>query len=119
VVDKDQDMLSMLQRTFKVEGFDTVIVADGNDALRLMQRIEPDLVILDEAALGSDRLKVVDRMREQSDAPIIMLTQDYEIEALREALSHGADDYIRKPFGTKCLIARVRAKMRRAAMQMA
>jgi DNA-binding response OmpR family regulator len=114
LVDDDQDMLRVLNQTLKLEGFDTVIVADSDSALNLMERIKPDLVILDETAPGDDSLQVVDHIREQSDVPIIMLTQEYGMEALRQALAHGADDYIRKPFGAKLFVARVRAKLRRA-----
>ena len=114
IVDDDQDMLRLLNRTLEMEGFDTVIVTDGDSALNLMDKIKPDLVILDEMMPGSDSLQVVDHIREHSDVPIIMLTQEYEMEALRRAFSHGADDFIRKPFGTKSFVARVRAKLRRA-----
>ncbi len=114
LVDDDHDMLRLLNRTLKLEGFDTVIVTDGDAALNLMNRIKPDLVILDEMIPGDDSLQIVDHIREQSDVPIIVLTQEYEMEALRLALSHGADDYIRKPFGIKSFVARVRAKLRRA-----
>jgi two-component system response regulator ResD len=119
LVDDDQDMLRVLNRTLKLEGFDTVIVADGDSALNLMDRIKPDMVILDQMTPGDDNLQVVDHIREHSDVPIIMLTQEYEMEALRQALSHGADDFIRKPFGTKSFVARVRAKLRRAGQKTA
>ena len=114
LVDDDQDMQRLLNSTLQLEGFDTVIVADSDAALNLMERIRPDLVILDEMPDGVDRLLAVDQIREQSDVPIIVLTQEYEMESLRRTLSRGADDYIRKPFGTKSFVARVRAKLRRA-----
>jgi DNA-binding response OmpR family regulator len=117
LVDDDQDMLRVLNRTLKLEGFDTIIVADGDSALNLMDRIKPDMVILDEIMPGDDSLQVVDHIREHSDVPIIMLTKKYEMEALRQALSHGADDFIRKPFGTKSFVARVRAKLRRTGQK--
>jgi len=119
LVDDDQDMLRVLNRTLKLEGFDTVIVADGDSALNLMDRIQPDMVILDEMTPGDDSLQVIDHIREHSDVPIIMLTREYEMEGLRQALSHGADDFIRKPFGTKSFVARVRAKLRRAGQKTA
>ncbi len=119
LVDDDQDMSRVLNRTLTLEGFDTVIVADSDSALNLMDRIKPDMVILDEITPGNDNLQAVDHIREHSDVPIIMLTQEYEMEALRRALSHGADDFIRKPFGTKSFIARVRAKIRRAGQKTA
>jgi two-component system response regulator MtrA len=117
VVDADQNMLRLLNRTLEMEGFDTVIVTDGDSALNLMDKIKPDLVILDEMMPGSDSLQVVDHIREHSDVPIIMLTQDYEMESLRQALSHGADDFIRKPFGMQTFVARIRAKLRRVRQE--
>jgi DNA-binding response OmpR family regulator len=113
LVNDDQDMARILDRTLKLEGFDTVIVTDSESALALMKKIQPDMVILDEITPGPESIDVVDQIRESSDVPIIMLTQEYEIEALRRALAHGADDYIRKPVGAKSFVARVRAKLRR------
>jgi DNA-binding response OmpR family regulator len=114
LVDDDRDRLRVLDHTLKREGFDTVIVAAGSSVLNLIKSLKPDIVILDDVLPGDDSLQVVDHIREQSDVPIIVLTQAYEMEALRRALSHGADDYIRKPFGTRSFVARVRAKLRRA-----
>jgi DNA-binding response OmpR family regulator len=107
----------LLNHTLKPEGFDTVIVGDGDSALYLMDQINPDMVILDEMTPGDGSLQVVDHIREHSDVPIIMLTREYEMEALRLALSHGADDFVRKPFGAKSFVARVRAKIRRAGQK--
>jgi DNA-binding response OmpR family regulator len=115
LVDDDGDMARVLNRTLKLEGFDTVIVTDSDSALNLMDKIKPDMVILDETTPGQESLDVVDQIREHSNVPIIMLTQEYEMGALRQALSHGADDYVRKPVGAKSFAARVRAKLRRAA----
>jgi two-component system response regulator MtrA len=114
LVDDDRDTARVLNRTLEREGFDTVIVTDGASALCLMEIIKPDMVILDEDKPGHDNIEAVDHIRERSDVPIIMLNQEYGIEALREALSHGADDYVRKPFAPMSFVARVRAKLRRA-----
>ena len=119
LVNDDMDMVRVLNHTLNPEGFDTVIVTDSDSALNLLDKIKPDMVILDEMTPGDDNLQVVDHIREHSDVPIIMLTQEYEMEALRQALSHGADDFIRKPFGTKSFVARVRAKLRRAGQKTA
>ncbi len=113
IVDDDQDMLRLLNLTLEQEGFDTVIVADGDSAVNLMDKIDPDLVILDTMTPGPDNFQMLDHMREHSDVPIIMLTTEYEVESLRQALSHGADDFIRKPFGMRSFLARIQAKLRR------
>jgi two-component system OmpR family response regulator len=82
-----------------------------------MEKIKPDMVILDEMTPESESLEVVDQIREHSDVPIIMLTRQYEIGALCQAFSHGADDYVRKPFDGKLFVARMRAKLRRARLK--
>jgi DNA-binding response OmpR family regulator len=113
VVDNDQEMLKLLNRTLELEGFDTVVVADGDEALDLLEKLEPDLIIMDTITPDGESLSTLDRMREHSSAPIIMLTADNEMETLRTVFAHGADDFIRKPFGMRPFIARIRAKLRR------
>jgi len=114
VVDDDQEMLKLINRVLDLEGFDTIVVADGDSALTLLEEIDPDLVILDTMMPGLDGFQTLDLIREHSNVPIIMLTARHEIESLQRALFLGADDYIRKPFSTRSLIARIRAKLRRA-----
>jgi DNA-binding response OmpR family regulator len=114
LVDDDRDMQRLLNSTLQHEGFDTVIVADSRAALHLMDEIKPDLVILDEVTATEDSLLMVDNIRGLSEVPIIVLAREYQMETLRRALSRSADDYIRKPFGTRSFVARVRAKLRRA-----
>ena len=114
VVDDDQERLRLLNRTLEREGFDTIIAADSDSAIKLLDEIEPDLVILDSEMPGVDCIQTLDLMREHSNVPIIMLDANYEMESLRKALSHGADDYIRKPFGIRSFTARIRAKLRRS-----
>jgi PleD family two-component response regulator len=113
LVDNDHDMLSFLNLTLEQEGFDTIVVADVDSATDLLDNINPDLVILDTVSPEQDSLEILDRMRQHSKVPIIMLSTEYEAEKMREALSHGADDYIRLPFGIRPFIARIRAKLRR------
>ena len=113
VVDNDQDMLSFLNSTLEEEGFDTIVVADVDSATNLLDTIKPDLVILDTVSPEQDSLEMLDTLRKHSQVPIIVLSSEYEADSLREALSHGADDYIRMPFGVRPFIARIRAKLRR------
>lgn len=113
VVDNDRDMSSFLNNTLEQEGFDTIIVADADSAAGMLDNIKPDLVILDTVSSDQDSLETLDLIRKHSSVPVIMLSTAYEAEDMREALSHGADDYIRLPFGVKPFIARIRAKLRR------
>lgn len=106
-------MRNLLNRTLELEGFEPIVVTDGNSALTLLDEMEPDLVILDSMVSGIDSLLMLDLIRGRSNIPIIMLTEEYNMETLRKVLSLGADDYIRKPFSTRAFIARIRAKLRR------
>jgi DNA-binding response OmpR family regulator len=114
VVDDDREMLKLLNRTLELEGFDTIVVADGDSALNLLEQTEPDLVILDIMMPGRDGFQTLDQIREHSNVPVIMLTARHEMEMLNRALLLGADDYVRKPFSTRALVARINAKIRRA-----
>ncbi len=114
LVDNGQDMLKLLNHTLDMEGFDTVIVADGDSAVDMLDKISPDLVILDTTTPDNDNFQTLDHLRKHSDVPIIMLATAYETELLRKALSLGADDFIRKPFGMRAFVARIRAKLRRS-----
>ncbi len=114
VVDDDKDIQRIVSRALELEGFDVVIAGDGNSALTLLEERKPKLVILDITMPRLDGYSVIKAIRKHHDTPIIMLTARVEISSLEKALNLGADDYIKKPFSTKVLVARVRAKLRRA-----
>jgi DNA-binding response OmpR family regulator len=113
VVDNDREMLDFLSGILEIEGFDTIVAVDSDSALTLIDELEPNLIVLDSTMSGPDDFQTLDLMREHSDVPIIIITPKYEVESLQKAISLGADDYVRKPFGTRSLLARIRAKLRR------
>src|SRR5207248_8191609 len=86
---------------------------DGPTALRLFAEATPDLVVLDWMLPGMDGLEVLRRLRQTSAVPVLMLTARAEEVDRVVGLEVGADDYLTKPFGTRELIARVRALLRR------
>ncbi len=95
------------------EGFEVQAVDSGEEGLELIEKDMPDLLLLDLILPGIDGLEVCRRIRRKHDLPIIMITaKDDEIDAVI-GLEVGADDYITKPFGTRELVARVRAMLRR------
>jgi len=119
VVDDEQAILRLLSRTLEPEGYGVVTAADGGSALHLLQEYRPDLVILDIMMPGLNGFEVLDLIRQRSNIPVIMLTARGEVTTLRDALALGADDYVRKPFGRGELLARIRAKLRRAGPKVA
>ncbi len=114
MVDDEQPILSLLSRILEPEGYSVIVAADGRSALELLQGHFPDLIILDVMMPGLDGFQVLDLIRRRSNVPVIMLTAKREVSTARDALGLGADDYVRKPFHTKELLARIRAKLRRA-----
>ncbi len=112
-MDNDQDMLALLCRTLELEGFDAVVVGDYDEALSLFEEMNPDMVIMDTFSSNDESIHALDSIREQSDVPIVVITLNNQIEALKEVFDHGADDFIRKPFAVRPFIARIRAKLRR------
>lgn len=115
IVDDDQKLLRMLQRTLVYEGFDVVTAADGHRALEMAYAQEPDVVVLDWMLPGLDGLEVLQALRtDNSDTPVLMLTARDAIEDRVEGLEQGADDYLVKPFAPTELVARVNALLRRA-----
>lgn len=116
VVDADRDMRGLLNRTLKVEGFDTVFAGDADPEMALLDS-RPDLVIIDTTIPAIEVFEILDHLRQLSSVPIIILSNEYALETLSTALSRGADDFIRKPFGTRSFVARVRAKLRRTQSQ--
>lgn len=114
VVDDDAAIVKMLERTLRLEGYDVVTAGDGKAALLLLEKANPDLVILDIMMPGLDGLQVLQLMRERSNVPVIMLTARDEDFSIKQTLELGADDYVKKPFRTPVLLARIQAKLRRA-----
>jgi len=114
-VDDDRGMLTLLRRLLRLEGYRVATARDGRLALALLDECRPDLILLDIMMPGLDGFQVLDLLRQCSDVPVIMLTAKCEAEYVHQAMVAGADDYVRKPFSTGELIARIRAKLRRAS----
>ncbi len=116
VVDDEQTILSLLKQTLEPEGYEVVVAADGRSALALLEERKPDLVLLDIMMPGLNGFQTLERIRQRSNIPVIMLTAKCEVTTVRDTLGLGADDYVRKPFHTRELLARIRAKLRRAGL---
>ena len=114
VVDDDEVLVRLIAQVLSQKGYEVLKASNGQEALRLLFDQRPDLVILDVVMPRMDGWQTLDRIRDISDVPIIMLTgnQTAEDDIVR-GLDYGADDYLIKPVGNKELIARMRAVLRR------
>src|SRR5215469_11768411 len=117
VVEDEVDMNNLLRDHLKAEGHDVEQAFDGRTALASVQRRPPDLVVLDWMLPDLDGLVVCRRLREDYLMPIIMLTARTEEVDRVLGLEVGADDYVPKPFSMRELLARVRAALRRVAIE--
>ncbi len=115
VVDDEQPMRSFIVRNLEARGYEAIGAASGFEALALLQKHDPDLVILDVMMPSMDGLETCERIRQRSIVPILVVTALGEERDRVRALDAGADDCLVKPFGVSELLARVAAALRRAA----
>jgi DNA-binding response OmpR family regulator len=114
VVEDDEEIAQVLQRSLRMEGYEVKLAEDGVRALEEAHAFLPDIVVLDLGLPRLDGLDVAKRMREDGDdVPILILTARDALESRVEGLDIGADDYLVKPFERQELLARLRALLRR------
>jgi DNA-binding response OmpR family regulator len=114
VIEDDADIALGVSTVLGRNGFEVCAASEGRDGLRRFHGDRPDIVILDVGLPEMDGWTVLDRIRELSDTPVLMLTSHgHEADKVR-GLRAGADDYLTKPFGNAELIARVQALLRRS-----
>jgi DNA-binding response OmpR family regulator len=114
VVDDEPDIRTLLRSLLERAGYTVDEAEDGRTALRAFYGSTPDLVLLDVTMPELDGWSTLERLRDLSDVPVIMLTaRGSELDRVR-GLTRGADDYVVKPFGRQELLARVQALLRRA-----
>ena len=117
VVDDESDIRGLVRALLERAGHEVLEAADGQEALRSFYSQRPDLVLLDVSMPLLDGWGTLDRIRELSDVPVLMLTaRAEELDKVR-GLREGADDYVTKPFGRQELLARVEAQLRRSRPQ--
>jgi two-component system KDP operon response regulator KdpE len=114
-VDDEAGILRLLKLELGAQGFRVVTAADGDEALRIAEEQRPDILLLDIMMPAMTGYEVMRRLREQSPAPIILVTaRDSDSDKVR-GLELGADDYMVKPFSPDELGARIRAVLRRSS----
>jgi two-component system phosphate regulon response regulator PhoB len=117
VVEDDGDSQEMLRVRFPREGYAIRCASSGEEALSLIEKDRPDLIVLDLMLPGMDGLEVARRLKkdpERNGIPIVMLTARSEESDILEGYALGADDYVTKPFSPRVLTARVQAVLRSA-----
>lgn len=113
IVDDDVNIAELISLYLIKECYETLIVNDGEEALRVFPDFKPNIILLDLMLPGIDGYQVCRELRATSQVPIIMLSAKGEIFDKVLGLELGADDYMIKPFDSKELVARVKAVLRR------
>ena len=114
IVEDEAGLRQGLEINLRMENYETVLAADGEEAIRIFHAESPDLVLLDLMLPKKSGFEVLDHIRKFSKIPVILLTaRGQETDKVR-GLRGGADDYITKPFGVQELFARIDAVMRRS-----
>ncbi|MFG6084090.1 response regulator transcription factor [Paracoccus litorisediminis] len=112
IVDDEPQIQRFLGHALNAAGYDTLLAANGHEALASITAQEPDLMILDLGLPDMNGKEVIERLRLRSDLPVIVLSaHDQEMEKIM-ALDLGADDFVAKPFGIGELLARLRVSLR-------
>ncbi len=115
VVDDEPHLVKLVRSNLEAQHFKVASAMDGVSGLAMVEKEGPDLVILDIMLPGMDGFDVLQKIREFSSVPVIMLTaKDQDVDVVK-GLQLGADDYVKKPFSVHELLARVEAVLRRAA----
>ncbi len=114
IVDDDDDLRLLLTDTLECEGYNVISASSGPEGVRSFHQEQPDLVLLDVLMPEMDGWEVLERIRQVSTVPILMLTAIHSVPSCVRGLSCGADDYLVKPFHQDELAARIEALLRRS-----
>ena len=117
ICDDQPDIVNALKIYLKPEGYELLTAQNGKEALELVKTQRVDLILMDIMMPVMDGIVATDKIREFSNAPIILITAKSETEDVVLGLNVGADDYITKPFVPVEVLARVRSQLRRYGMQ--
>ena len=113
VADDEASIRRILETRLKMVGYDVVVAEDGEEAVDVFNKTNPDLVVLDVMMPKMDGYGVTREIRRSSDVPIIILTALGDVSERITGLELGADDYVTKPFNPVELQARVKSQLRR------
>lgn len=114
VVDDEPDTVILLKHILQHEGYDVAGASNGLEAIIKLNEMNPSLILLDMMMPQMDGWQTIDKIREVTNTPIIILSVVSQVDSIIHALQVGADDYITKPFNQAEVIARIEAVMRRS-----
>ena len=116
IIEDERELVALVRQHLEQEGHRVLVAHDGPGGVELVEREDPDLIVLDVMLPGFDGLEVCRRVRQSRITPILMLTaRSTELDKVL-GLELGADDYLTKPFSMRELMARVRAMLRRVEL---
>lgn len=116
VVDDERPIAEIIKYNLQKEGYEVQTAYDGDEAIKMVHKMNPELIILDIMLPKKNGFDVLKEIRMEYVMPVIMLTAKEEENDKITGLELGADDYITKPFSNKELIARVKANLRRVKL---
>ena len=112
IVEDEQSISSFISMILTANGYDTIIVRSGEEALTMIASHCPDMIVLDLGLPDMDGMEVLKSVRKWSNLPVVVVSARNHEHDKVEALDYGADDYLVKPFGTSELLARIRTAIR-------
>jgi len=118
VVDDEPEIIELITLYLQREGYAVFSADNGTDALRLIDKVQPDLILLDVLLKQLNGLDVCQQIRELTDVPVLFVSAKSDDSDIIQGLSVGGDDYITKPFSPGQLVARVKAHLRRQWISM-
>jgi DNA-binding response OmpR family regulator len=113
LIDRDAELAASIAFTLRQIGCESCLADDSASAVRLLELESPDLVLLEHHAPAIQGIEICRALRQRSNVPIMMLSAHDREEELIAAVEAGADDYLRKPFSPRVLLARVKSLLRR------
>ena len=114
IVEDEQSISNFISMILTANGFDTIIVRSGEEALTMIASHCPDMIVLDLGLPDMDGMEVLKSVRKWSNLPVVVVSARNHEHDKVEALDYGADDYLVKPFEMKELMARINAVLRRS-----
>ena len=116
IIDDDPDTVELIKRILRLSDFDVASARNGIDAIGIVEKIQPDIILLDLMMPEVDGKTTLKNLREETQAPIIIVSALNSKDDIVELLNLGSDDYITKPFHRDELIARIHAVLRRSKL---